>query len=359
MRFGSAPVTIVSQLSVSLTPPSANLPPTGTQTFFARVAGTPDQNVIWDVNGFRNGAINLGLICLPGSSPCQAPAGATSGPIEYRAPSTPPSPNTVTLRATSELGSSFSQTAAVTVSTGPFIFSLLPASVTTSVTQSFAMRIQGVQFLAGGPGVGSTVMLGGNSKTTNCVSTIECDVTVDPPEVSAPGTVVVSVQNPGPPPVGSNPVNLVVAPPATTEDIIALDPGNPVASGKDIIVLEPVTAGDPTIVALTLQRLGTFDTVNNNCVVSPNVVTVARPSSGNASVALCLIGTNLTVANGVEFSQPLVADISASNLNSTVGNITLAFTITVPASAQPGVRSVFVSGVNGQKAVLTGSLEVQ
>ncbi|NDQ57918.1 MAG: hypothetical protein GZ088_12675 [Acidipila sp.] len=359
-QFASASLTILSRLALSLSPSSATIPPTGTQTFLATVMGTADQNVIWDVNGFINGAVNLGVICLPGSSPCQAPAGAISGPMEYRAPSIPPAPvNTVMVRATSELGASISQAAAVTVGSGPFIFLLLPASVSTSVTQPFPMRVEGVQFLAGGSGVGSTVMLAGIPKSTNCPNTTECDVTVNPQDVASAGMVAVTMQNPGPPPVGSNAVNLVVVAPDTTEDIISLTAGNPVATGKDIVVVEPPTAGDPSVVALTLQRIGLFDVVGNACQVGPNVVAVTRPITGTMTFSLCLVGTNLSAANAVDFSQPLVPDVSAANLNVSLGSIILGFTMTVPANAQPGLRSVFVIGVNSQKAVLTGSLEVK
>lgn len=360
-QFGSASVTILSQLAVSLSPPSATVPPTGTQAFLATVVGSPDQNVTWDVNGFANGALNLGIICLPGSNPCQAPAGPMFGPIEYRAPSTPPSPsNTVAVRATSELGAGITQSAAVTVGTGPFLFSLLPASVTTNVTQPFPMRVQGVQFIAGASGTGSTVMLGGVPKTTNCPSATECDITIDPVDVALASTIPVTLANPGSPPVASNSVNFIVVTPDNQEEIIPLDAGNPLAAGKDIVVVEPATAGSTPPAALTLQGIGIFDSVKNVCSVGPAVVTVTRPVTGSMSFNLCLVGTNLTAVNAVTFSQPAAAvDISTGNLNAGLGSLALAFTLTVPSNAQPGLRTVFASGINDDKAALTGGLEVR
>ena len=359
-QFGSANVTILSQVTVSLSPPSATVPPTGTQAFLATVLGSPDQNVTWDVNGFANGALNVGVICLPGSNPCQAPAGPMTGSIEYRAPLTPPSPsNIVAVHATSELGAGIAQSAAVTVGTGPFLFSLLPASVTTNVTQSFAMRVEGVQFVVGGSGTGSTVMLGGAPKTTNCPSTTECDITIDPVDVALASTIPVTIENPGSPPVAGNAVNFVVVPPDILEDIIPLDASNPLATGKDIVVVESAAAGSSTPAMLTLQGLGLFDSAQNVCRVGPAVVMVSRPVTGSVSLDLCLVGTNLSAVNAVSFSAPAVSDITAGNLNNNLGTITLAFTLTVPSSAQPGLRTVFASGVNSDKAALTGSLEVK
>lgn len=360
LQFASASVMILQQVTVSLSPPSATVPPTGTQAFLATVIGSPDQNVTWDVNGFANGAVNLGLICLPGSNPCQAPAGPMAGPIEYRAPATPPSPsNTVTVSATSELGPGLAQSAAVTVGTGPFLFSLLPASATTDVTQPFTMRVEGVQFVAGPAGTGSTVMFGAAPRATSCPSTTECDVTIDPIDVATAGTILVSVENPGSPPVHSNAVNFVVVPPDNSTDIITLDAANPLAAGKDIVVVEPTTAGSTPPVRLSLQGLGVFDAVQNVCRLGPAIVVVTRPVTGSASFQLCLVGTNLAAVNGVSFSGPAVPDLTAGNLQNNLGNIALAFSLTVPSSSQPGLRSVFTSAVNGDKAALTGSLEVQ
>lgn len=358
-QFGSASVTILAQISVSLSPPSATLPPTGTQAFLATVAGSPDQNVTWDVNGSRNGALNVGVICLPGSNPCQAPAGPAPGPIEYRAPATPPSPNTVAVRATSELGATISQSAAVTIGNGPFLFSLLPASVTTSVTQPFALRVEGVQFTAGGSGSGSTVLLDGVPKTTNCPSVTECDITMDPVDVATAGAILVSIENPGAPPAPSNTVRFVAVPPDNSEDIIPLDAGNPLATGKDIVVVEPTTAGGTPSTALSLQAIGVFDSVNNVCRLGASVVTATRPVTGSVPFNLCLVGTNLSAVNAVTFSEPVTGDIAAGSLSSPAGTLILAFTLTVPASAQPGLRSVFASGVNSDRAALTGSLEVK
>jgi hypothetical protein len=359
-QVGVATITIVGQIAITLSPPSATLAPSGVQQFSATVVGVSDQNVSWDVNGSPNGSLALGVICLPGSNPCQAPSGPMAGPIEYRAPPTLPMPNPVTLRATSEINSSVTQTAAIKIGAGagPFISSLLPASVVSNASQPFPMRVQGAQFVAGN-GTGSTVLFGGAAKTTNCPSTTECEITIDSQDVALPGTVVITIENPGSPPVASNPVNFVIAAPDLTEGIISLDSSNPSASGEDITVVEPSTAGVTPPTMLALQSIGVFNAQTNACTVGPSIVTVTRPAVGNAMLQLCLLGVNLISVNAVTFSGPSPPDLVAGQLSNSGGSISLVFTVTIPASAQPGVRTVFASGTNADKAALTGSLEVK
>jgi hypothetical protein len=154
-------------------------------------------------------------------------------------------------------------------------------------------------------------------------------------------------------------VEFVVVPPDNTEDIIPLDGANPLATGKDIVVVEPTTAGALSPVTLTLQGIGIINIATSVCSVGPSVVQVTRPANGSASFNLCLLGTNLAAVSAVTFSGPPAGDLTAGNLSGSPGTITLAFTLTVPASALPGVRTVFASAVNGDKAALTGSLEVK
>jgi len=73
---------------VSVTPATANLETGGSQQFTAQVTGTGDFNasVNWSVNGVADGNSTLGTITATG---------------QYTAPATPPSPNNLTITATS------------------------------------------------------------------------------------------------------------------------------------------------------------------------------------------------------------------------------------------------------------------
>src|SRR5262249_9715094 len=140
-------------------PPSLSIAPSQIRTFAATVLGTADTNVTWGVNGSINGSVAAGLICLPASTPCQAPNGPDAGAVEYRAPAAPPSPNVVTLRATTEAAPAAQATAAVTISTAPFITALVPASVFAGAANAFGLTVTGVQFTASAPGPGTVIVI--------------------------------------------------------------------------------------------------------------------------------------------------------------------------------------------------------
>src|SRR5262249_50034795 len=140
-RYAAANVTISAQISVAVAPPNLTIAPSQIQTFTATVLGAPDASVTWDVNGSINGSVGGGLICLPASNPCQAPDGPYSGAVEYRAPAAPPFPNVVTLRATTEATPVAQSTAAVTISTAPFITAIVPASVFAGAANPFGLTV--------------------------------------------------------------------------------------------------------------------------------------------------------------------------------------------------------------------------
>jgi hypothetical protein len=358
-KYGSAVVTVAAQISVNLSPPGVTLPPTGVQMFVARVVGSSDQNVTWDLNGMVNGGPTVGVLCLPASNPCQAPAGAMSGPIEYRAPAAPPSPNPVILSATSEVDSTARQMAAITIGSGPFVFSLLPASVTAGAANPFPLLVRGVQFIPSNPGPGSTVLIDGVARSTDCPSTNECSVTLDPVDVALAGNKSITIANPGSPPASSNPAALFIVPLDTTVDVITLDVSTPVATNKDIVVVEPTTAGLSPPDALTLQGIALFDPLANSCNLQAAVMTLARAINGTRMVDLCLLGTRLDTVTAINISSPSATDITLSNLNTTLGSITLRFSIAIPSTARPGPRTIFVETANRDKAAMSGGLEVK
>ncbi len=356
-RFAAASVTITPQISVSISPPALTLPPQQVQTFTATVFGVADQNVTWDVNGSTNGSIADGLICLPASSPCQAPNGATAAPVEYRAPAMPPSPHVVTVRATSEASPSANGSALVTISTAPYISGLVPASVFAGAQGSFGLRVTGVQFAASQPGPGSAILINGTPRATNCPSAAECDATLDPADVNSAGNLTVSLENADG--TSSNAVNLVVVAPQTTETVITLDGSAPVAAGMDITVVEPTLAGSDPPDQLSLLEIGLVDSASGTCTLSSPPLVVTRPSTGIATLRLCVFGTALDQVTLAAFSAPAVPDLSAANLDSSLGSLLLEFDLAVPAAAIPGMRTLFVTTGNQDVAALTAAVEVQ
>ena len=111
----SATITFTAAISVTLTPPSATLAVSERQTFTALVNNTPNQNVAWLVNGISGGNSLTGQICVQASKPCQPVSASNSGSVDYVAPTGVPSPDPVTITATSQAISTPSVSASVTV----------------------------------------------------------------------------------------------------------------------------------------------------------------------------------------------------------------------------------------------------
>jgi len=358
-RSAAATVTIASQITVTITPPSLTLPPQRVQTVTAAVLGIADQNVTWDVNGSINGSIAGGLICLPASSPCQAPNGPFAGLVEYRAPDVPPSPNVVSVRATSEASPSAQGTALFTISTAPYISALVPASLFAGAATPFGMRVMGVQFAASQPGPGSAILINGAPRATNCPAATECDTTISPSDVASAGTLMVSVQNAGAPPAASNAVSLIVVAAQTTTTVIALDASAPSATGMDIAVVEPTLAGSDPSESLSLLEIGLVDSATQSCTLAAPPLVLARPASGSTTFQLCVLGTALDQIAQVTFSSPSAPDLTAANLDTSQGSLIFTFDATLPAAAAAGPRSLLVATPNLDQAVLTAAVEVQ
>ena len=122
--------------SVSVSPPSANVQTSKTQTFTASVQGTggPSTAVTWTVNGVAGGNSTVGVMSQSGN------------PDTYTAPASVPSPATVTIKATSVQDPSKSGTATVTVGTvsgNAVALSYAPSSPTTQTPVTLTANLSG------------------------------------------------------------------------------------------------------------------------------------------------------------------------------------------------------------------------
>jgi hypothetical protein len=114
------------------------------------------------------------------------------------------------------------------IATGANILSLRPASVYAGAANGFNLRIDGSNFAASTP----------NSVT-------ECTVPVTAADVSVPGNLSVQVRNPNG--STSNSVSLIVIAPNASDEIISLTGTAPLATAKDIIVVDPTDPGWPPL----------------------------------------------------------------------------------------------------------------
>jgi len=140
----SATVTFSTSLSVALAPASASLALNERQTFTAQVDNSPNQNVAWQVNGIPGGNSATGQICATGSSPCQPISTSNGATVDYIAPAGVPSPNPVSLTATSQANSALSASASVAI-LPHVVVSVQPQNVTMAGTEQlrFAATVTG------------------------------------------------------------------------------------------------------------------------------------------------------------------------------------------------------------------------
>jgi Fe-S cluster assembly iron-binding protein IscA len=163
-KSGTATVTIVPPVSVSVSPKTATVLAGGQQQFTATVAGTPNTTVTWSLAGTGCSGAACGTITSTGL---------------YTAPGTVPSPAQVNVTATSVADPTKSATATVTV-TGPISVSVSPkaAQVVTGAHLQFTATVTGTTI----KGVTWTVTGAGCSGAT-------CGTITSAGLYTAPGTV--------------------------------------------------------------------------------------------------------------------------------------------------------------------------
>jgi len=344
-KSGSGQVTILAHVQVSVLPSSVTLAPGTTHPFTAQVDGTANQNVTWQVSGVG---------CSGPGGPC----GAIDSLGLYTAPLAPPSPDSINVTATSADDTSRSASATVTIATGPSVNTLLPASVTAGAAGGFPLKVQGSGFLASSPGPGSTIILNGSARTTTCASTGECITTLAAADLAVAGSFPLQIRNPDA--TLSNQVAFVVVQLATTEDVIALTAAAPSATGKDIVVVEPSTAGGTSPdLNLNVAAMGPFSPANNSCVLAGSPLVLNRPSSGNATADVCAFSlSGLDPALTYTLTGPAPNDVSIISKEPLgLGIIHLALQLS--STSQVGPRSLFVENPNKDKAAASGALEVK
>ena len=132
-KSGTATVSVVSGINISISRKTATVGTTETFQFFATVTGSTNINVLWSVTGgSSNGTISTNGL--------------------YTAPTTVPSPATVTVTATAEADNSKTTTASVTIVTAadPTLTAISPTSAAQgSIFQDvYLTGAPGTQFLS-------------------------------------------------------------------------------------------------------------------------------------------------------------------------------------------------------------------
>jgi hypothetical protein len=346
-QSASAQITVLAHIVVSVSPPGATLSPGATQTFTAAVLGTSNQSVTWNVTG---------TACANASSPC----GTITQNGVYTAPLSAPSPDAFNIVATSSEDTSRTGSAAATITTSATITSLLPASGFAGSVGGFTLRVQGGNLALTNPGPGSVILVGGTAHTTSCTTNGVCTTSLSAADVAAVGSLTIQIENPDS--TFSNIVNYVVALESAANDVIALTPANPTVTGKDISVVEPSTAGSAAPqanVTLAVAAMGIFSTVSNSCTLGAGSLTLTRPASGTAIIDICVFSVSgLDSSFAFTLTGPAIPDITIIG-EQPLGLGIVDLTLSIPSSALPGLRSLFVENPNKDKAAASGVLEVK
>jgi len=343
-RSATAQITVINHVVVTVQPATVTLAPLAVQGFAATVLGTSNQSVVWQVQG---AACSLAPAC-----------GMIDANGIYTAPGAAPVPNVLHVVAISADDVLQSGAANVTIATGANILALHPASVYAGGANGFTLRVDGSNFVGASPGPGSVLLIGGTARTTTCTSVTECIAPVAPADVAGAGGVSVQIRNPDN--STSSSVSMIVAPPNPSDEVISLTSGAPLVAGKDIVVVEPTTAGvsvPGADVDLNVAALGAFSVTNNSCSLAGNPVVLQRPASGTAATDVCLFS-----AGGLDTSMTYTVtgpgDLTVI-AKQPAGLGIIHLTLQISAAAIPGARTLFIQNTNLDKTAASGALEVQ
>jgi uncharacterized protein (DUF1800 family) len=174
MSVGGSSSTPTSN-GMTVMPPSATLRAGDSTQFSATVTGNMNQTVTWSVNGVSAGNATVGTIDATG---------------KYNAPSSLPSPNSVTIKATSVADKSLSATSSVSLQNPiPVLQTLSPTFLPVG---NFSLNVGGAGFVSG-----SKVMFGGTALATTYVGPTQLTATGAATSAQV-GTVKITVENPDP-----------------------------------------------------------------------------------------------------------------------------------------------------------------
>ena len=162
-----------ASLTVTVSPTTANIRAAAAYKFSASVSGSSNTSVTWSVNSTPGGNSTLGTIDSSGN---------------YTAPATLPSPNTVSVTATSAADTTKSASSSVTLlNPTPSLSGISPSSTNLG---NFSLTLTGSGFVNG-----AKVLLSGNTLTTTFVSSTQLTATGN---AASAGTFTVAVENPDP-----------------------------------------------------------------------------------------------------------------------------------------------------------------
>jgi len=303
---------------VTVSPGSSTVRAGDTQLFTAKVTAAMDQTVVWSVNGTMGGNSTVGTISTTGL---------------YKAPAALPTPDSVSIEATSSSDKTLSGKVMVMLENPvPTVTAVSPTAVPVG---NFTLTITGSKFVSG-----AKVMFAGQTLPTKFVSATQLTATGTTTSAQNGTSVQVSVVNPDPGSITSSTMMVKVG-----------------ASG---ILVRITPAGAQLRPGETVQFKATITGTSN-----PNVVwKVNSAPGGNANVGTITTSGLYTAPAGLTgstltISAPSVEDSQSNNAPSYVtllSNLPVV-TAALPAPLPVGNFTIAVSGnnfLNGAQVIFDG-----
>ncbi|HEY6128083.1 MAG TPA: hypothetical protein VIW23_07870 [Candidatus Acidoferrum sp.] len=128
-KQAQATILVQPSVGVSLTPVTTTRTISHRVTLAVQLNGTSNPAVSWTVAGVAGGSPALGQICVVSSNPCTRVTSSTASQVDYLAPASLPSPNPLTVLATSVADTTKNASSQITVVNHDLV-SILPGNVT-------------------------------------------------------------------------------------------------------------------------------------------------------------------------------------------------------------------------------------
>lgn len=288
--------------SVTVSPTTANIRAGSSFQFTATVSGNSNTSVTWAVNGTAGGSATLGTISSSGN---------------YTAPSSLPSPNTLTVSATSVAATSATASSAVTLmNPTPTLIGTNPSSIGTG---SFNLTVTGSNFISG-----AQVLFGATALTTTFVSSTQLTATGSAPTA---GIFSITVVNPDPGSSSSNALNLQVGGSQQASACSQMAVGQ----GASLNGLLPFNSSSPWNQDISSAAVDP----NSTAIINYIGASVGlHPDFGSGEYDGSTIGIPYTIVNG---QQPLIPiTFTSYGSESDPGPMPIALTDPIEGDPNPG-----------------------
>gem|GEM_PF-706509 len=318
----SSSVKITSSTSVSVSPSKASIATGATQQFTATVTGLANTVVSWSVNGMAGGSSALGTVSSMGL---------------YTAPASLPSPNPVTVTATSVASPGQSASAMVTIVTSSGSLSSLNPIVSMQNTQSLTLAVNGSGFSSS-----SQVQFNGAAKPTTFVNSAQVTAQLSSNDLAQVGKFPIDVET-----------NSTLSP-ALSFYVV------PELTSHDVTVTAGSTAGMVNVAAQTITNSGPqILQVGLNNTADAGGATVAQGSNAT----LLLVGQNIApgtyyVVSGNSGDVTVTQPVASGFITTTGGQPAVQLSVTVSSTAATGPRNILVTDPDGNVSVFVGGLLV-